>query len=93
MTDDEVDEIVRVVEVYLSGRLGAADWRLWLRHRQQAERAVVSGRRARRSSTSAIAGESEGTSPIFGVAPSVVLKSGAVPSKLSRPECGTVAGS
>jgi hypothetical protein len=37
-------------------------------------------------------GESEGTSPIFGVAPSVVLKSGAVPSKLSRPECGTVAG-
>jgi hypothetical protein len=26
------------------------------------------------------------------VAPSVVLKSGAVPSKLSRPECGTVAG-
>jgi hypothetical protein len=26
------------------------------------------------------------------VAPSAVLKSGAVPSKLSRPECGTVAG-
>jgi hypothetical protein len=26
------------------------------------------------------------------VALSVVLKSGAVPSKLSRPECGTVAG-
>jgi hypothetical protein len=42
MTDDEVDEIVRVVEVYLSGRLCAADWRLWLRHRQQAERAVAS---------------------------------------------------
>ena len=33
MTDDEVDEIVRVVEVYLSGRLCAADWRLWLRRR------------------------------------------------------------
>jgi hypothetical protein len=33
MTDDEVDEIVRVVEVYLCGRLCAADWRLWLRHR------------------------------------------------------------
>jgi hypothetical protein len=25
--------------------LCAADWRLWLRHRQQAERAVTSGRR------------------------------------------------
>jgi hypothetical protein len=33
ITDDEVDEIVRIVEVYLSGRLCAADWRLWLRHR------------------------------------------------------------
>jgi hypothetical protein len=45
MTDDEVDEIVRIVDAYLSGRLCAADWRLWLRHRQQAERAVTSGRR------------------------------------------------
>jgi hypothetical protein len=45
MTDDGVDEIVRVVEAYLSGRLCAADWRLWLRHRQQAKRAAVSGRR------------------------------------------------
>jgi len=44
------------------------------------------------TATALQAGESEGTSPIFGVAPSVVLKSGAVPSKLSRPECGTVAG-
>jgi hypothetical protein len=45
MTDDEVDEIVRVVDAYLSGRLCAADWRLWLRRCQQAERAVASGRR------------------------------------------------
>ena len=35
MTDDEVDEIVRVVEVYLSVRLCAADWRLWLRSRTE----------------------------------------------------------
>ena len=33
MTNDEVKEIVSVVEVYLSGRLCAADWRLWLRRR------------------------------------------------------------
>jgi hypothetical protein len=32
-TDDEVEEIVRVVEAYLSGRLCSADWRLWLRRR------------------------------------------------------------
>jgi hypothetical protein len=38
MTDDEVDEIVGVVEAYLSGRLCAADWRSWLRRREQAER-------------------------------------------------------
>jgi hypothetical protein len=31
MTDDEVDELVRIVELYLSGCLCAADWRLWLR--------------------------------------------------------------
>jgi hypothetical protein len=30
MTNEKVDEIVRVVDAYLSGRLGAADWRLWL---------------------------------------------------------------
>jgi hypothetical protein len=39
MADDEVDEIVRVVEGYLSGRLCAADWRLWLRRREEVERA------------------------------------------------------
>jgi hypothetical protein len=33
MTDDEVDEIVRIVDAYLSGRLCSADWRLWLRRR------------------------------------------------------------
>jgi hypothetical protein len=36
MTDDEVDEIVRVVEAYLSRRLCAADWRMWLRRRADA---------------------------------------------------------
>jgi hypothetical protein len=36
MTDDEGDEIVSVVKAYLSGRLCAADWRLWLRHRGDA---------------------------------------------------------
>jgi hypothetical protein len=36
MTDDEVDEIVRIVDAYLSGRLCAADWRLWLRRRRDA---------------------------------------------------------
>jgi hypothetical protein len=36
MTEDEIDEIVRVVEAYLSGRLCAADWRLWLRRRGDA---------------------------------------------------------
>jgi hypothetical protein len=30
-TDDDVEEIVSVVDAYLSGRLCAADWRLWLR--------------------------------------------------------------
>jgi hypothetical protein len=38
MTDDEVDEIVLVVDTYLSGRLCAADSRSWLRRREQAER-------------------------------------------------------
>jgi hypothetical protein len=33
MTDGEVDDIVRIVDAYLSGRLCAADWRLWLRRR------------------------------------------------------------
>jgi hypothetical protein len=33
MTDHEVDEIVSVVDAYLSRRLCAADWRLWLRRR------------------------------------------------------------
>jgi hypothetical protein len=33
MSDGEVDEIVGVVDAYLSGRLCAADWRLWLRRR------------------------------------------------------------
>ena len=36
-SNNPIDEIVRLVEVYLSGRLRAADWRLSLRHRQQAE--------------------------------------------------------
>ena len=45
MTDEEVDEIVTIVDAYLGGRLCAADWRLWLRHRQQAELAVTSERR------------------------------------------------
>jgi hypothetical protein len=30
MTDDEVEEIARIVDAYLSGRLCAADWRLWV---------------------------------------------------------------
>jgi hypothetical protein len=29
MTNDEVDELVSIVEAYLSGRLRPADWRLW----------------------------------------------------------------
>jgi hypothetical protein len=33
MTDDEIDEIVRIVDAYLSGGLCLADWRLWLRRR------------------------------------------------------------
>ena len=54
MTDDEVDEIVRVVEVYLSGRLCAADWRTWLRRREQAERveSLSFPRRVNRARTS-----------------------------------------
>jgi hypothetical protein len=36
MTDDEVDELVRIVDAYLSGSLCAADWRLWLRCRADA---------------------------------------------------------
>jgi hypothetical protein len=39
--DDEVDELVRIVEAYLTGRLCAADWRLWLRRREEAERAAA----------------------------------------------------
>ena len=44
MSDDEVDEIVRIVEGYLGGRLRGADWRLWLRRREEAERAGRSAR-------------------------------------------------
>jgi hypothetical protein len=39
MPDDDVDELVRIVDAYLSGRLCAADWRLWLRG-CEAERAA-----------------------------------------------------
>jgi hypothetical protein len=38
MTDDEVDEIVRVVDAYLAGLLCAADWRSWLRRHGDAAR-------------------------------------------------------
>jgi hypothetical protein len=38
MTGDEVGEAARVVDLYLSGRLCAADWRLWLGRRDEAER-------------------------------------------------------
>jgi hypothetical protein len=41
MTDDQIDELVRIVEAYLSGRLCAADWRRWLRRREDAERATA----------------------------------------------------
>jgi hypothetical protein len=41
VTDDEVDEIVRVVEAYLRGCLCSADWHLWLRRRVELERAAV----------------------------------------------------
>jgi hypothetical protein len=34
MNVDEVDELVRVVNAYLSGCLCPADWRLWLRRRE-----------------------------------------------------------
>jgi hypothetical protein len=44
MTDDEVDEIVRIVDAYLSGRMCSADWRLWLRRGEEAERAGRSAR-------------------------------------------------
>jgi hypothetical protein len=37
MTDDEVDEIVRIVDAYLSGRMCSADWRLRLRRREEVE--------------------------------------------------------
>jgi hypothetical protein len=36
MTDEEADEILTIVNAYLSGRLRAADWRLWLRRRASA---------------------------------------------------------
>jgi hypothetical protein len=39
MTDNEVDELVRIIDAYLSGHLCAADWRSWLRGRE-AERAA-----------------------------------------------------
>jgi hypothetical protein len=41
MMDDDVEEIVRVVDAYLSGRLCAADWRLWLRRREEMEQAAA----------------------------------------------------
>jgi hypothetical protein len=49
MTDDEVDEIVRVVEAYLRGCLCSADWRLWLRRRVEVERAAAPPPPRRRS--------------------------------------------
>ena len=54
MTDDEVDEIVRIVDAYLGGRLCAADWRTWLRRREQAERveSLSFPRRVNRARTS-----------------------------------------
>jgi hypothetical protein len=36
MIDDEIDELVRIVDAYLGGRLCATDWRLWLRRRGDA---------------------------------------------------------
>jgi hypothetical protein len=36
MTEDEVDELVRIVDAYLSSRLCAAGWRSWLRRREDA---------------------------------------------------------
>jgi hypothetical protein len=36
MTDEEVDEIVTIVDAYLGGGLCAADWRSWLRRREDA---------------------------------------------------------
>jgi hypothetical protein len=33
MTDDEVDDLIRIVDAYLSGCLCPADWRMWLRRR------------------------------------------------------------
>ena len=41
MTEDEVNEIVLVVDAYLSGRLCAADWRLWPRRRVEVVRAAA----------------------------------------------------
>jgi hypothetical protein len=35
MPDIEIDEIVSVAEAYLSGRICFADWRLWLRRRDE----------------------------------------------------------
>jgi hypothetical protein len=34
-SDIEIDEIVRVVDCYLSGCLSAVEWRLWLRRRRE----------------------------------------------------------
>jgi hypothetical protein len=39
MSDVEIDELVGAVDGYLSGRLSAAEWRLWLSRRGEAERA------------------------------------------------------
>jgi hypothetical protein len=36
MTDEEVYELVSAIDGYLSGRLCAAAWRLWLRRRGDA---------------------------------------------------------
>jgi hypothetical protein len=46
MTDDEVGEVARVIDLYLSGRLCAADWRLWLRRHDEAERAAAQSPRS-----------------------------------------------
>jgi hypothetical protein len=46
MADDEVDEIVSVADAYLSGRLCAADWRLWLRRPEENERAAAQSLRS-----------------------------------------------
>jgi hypothetical protein len=44
MTEAEVDDIVYIVEAYLSGRLSAGDWCLWLRRRKEAATAGMQDR-------------------------------------------------